>query len=202
VPKSGETLKLGAEYARVADPASPGKAKPMRMRAAVMRLWHILHTPEGRKLVRYSMVSATSALFALTVLTLVYGVLRLWTEVPSAFFSNVVAGFVNYFLNRKWTWGKSGRSHLWREVAPFWVMTITGIVLALLTASLARRFSNAHHLSHLTRTLVIDGANTSAFGIIWVVKFMILNRIFQPFPVDKVEVDTEPGPQGPTEQIV
>jgi putative flippase GtrA len=168
----------------------------MRVRKAIVRMWSFCHTPEGRKLVRYGLVSAVSALFAFTVLTFVYGVLQLWTEVPSVVFSNIVATFFNYYLNRRWVWRKSGRSNLLREVVPFWIMSISGMVLALLTASLARQFSDAHHLGHLMRTVVVVGANTCAFGIIWGVKFLILNRIFRPLPVTKA-VDGESEPQEP-----
>jgi putative flippase GtrA len=171
----------------------------MGVRGKAARLWHFCHTPEGKKLVRYGAVSIVSALVAFTTLTLVYGVLRLWTEVPSAFFSNIVAGFVNYFLNRKWVWGKSGRSSLRREVLPFWIMSISGIVLALFTASWARNFSNAHQLEHWERTIVILGANSLAFGIVWVVKFLVLNRIFQPNQVSKKDVDADSGSQDDTE---
>jgi putative flippase GtrA len=135
-------------------------------------------------------VSIVSALFAFTLLVLVYGVLQLWTEVPSAFFCNIVAGFFNYYLNRRWVWGKSGRSNLWKEVLPFWATAISGMILALFTAYLAREFSDAHHLNHLARTVVIVGANFCAFGIIWVVKFLILNRIFQQSPDTKAEMST------------
>ncbi len=165
----------------------------MGIEEAVTRLWRYCHTPEGKKIVRYGMVSAVSVVVAFTLLTVVYGVLQLWSEVPSALFCNVVAGFINYFLNRKWVWGKSGRSSLSKEVIPFWVMTISGTVLALWTTSMAHNFSDAHHLSHLSRTAVVVGANLFAFGIIWVVKFIVLNRIFQPSPATKVEVDIEAG---------
>ena len=155
-----------------------------------MRLWRLYHTPQGKKIVRYGAVSAVSALIAFSLLAFVYGVYPRWSEVPSALFSNIVATFPNYFLNRHWVWGKTGRSHLWREVIPFWVMSITGILLAILTASLARQFSNAHDLTHLARTVVIVGANTAAFGILWVLKFLILNRLFQTLPVPDSEGDT------------
>jgi putative flippase GtrA len=116
----------------------------MQVRPAVVRLWLFCHTPEGRKLVRYGLVSVVSALFAFTVLTVVYGVLQLWTEVPSVVFSNILATFFNYYLNRRWVWGKSGRSNLVKEVIPFWILSISGMVLALFTASLARQFSDTH----------------------------------------------------------
>ncbi|MGA2837613.1 MAG: GtrA family protein [Acidimicrobiales bacterium] len=145
---------------------------------AVRRLWRLAGTPEGLKLVKYTTVSAISALTSVVVLTLVYGVLRLWSEVYSTLFANVVAGVPSYVLNRRWVWGRSGRSHWWREILPFWVMSLTGIGFALYAATLARDFSNAHHLHHLTRTVVVVGANVAAFGIVWLLKFLILNRIF------------------------
>jgi len=148
------------------------------MRASVVRLWRFCQTPEGLKVIRYTAVSAISALTSLVVLTIVYGVLRLWTEVVSVLFSNVVAGIPSYLLNRRWTWGKSGRSHLWREIVPFWVMSLTGIGFALFTAQLAHNFADSHHLQHLARTVLVVGANVAAFGILWVVKFMVLNRLF------------------------
>ena len=177
-----------------AGPHPKNAANLVTMRAVITRLWLLSHTPGGRKLVRYGLVSAVSALIAYTTLIMVYGVLQLWTEVPSVLFSNIVATVPNYLLNRRWVWGKSGRSHLWREVVPFWVMSITGMVLALLTASLAREFSNSHDLSHLVRTIVIVGANTAAFGILWVLKFMILNRLFRSLPVTESETEGELSP--------
>ena len=94
------------------------------MRSTVVRLWRFCQTPEGLKVVRYTLVSAISALTSLIILTVVYGVLRLWTEVISTLFANVMAGIPSYILNRRWVWGKSGRSHIWREILPFWVMSL------------------------------------------------------------------------------
>jgi putative flippase GtrA len=148
------------------------------MRKALEQLWSFLRTPEGAKLVRYTAVSAISALTSIVILTIVYGVLRLWTEVWSVLFSNVMAGIPSYFLNRQWVWGKSGRSHLWREVLPFWVTSLTGIGFALVAASLARSYAQSHDLHHLARTVLVVGANVAAFGIVWLLKFLILNRVF------------------------
>jgi len=136
------------------------------------------------------MVSAISALVSLVVLTIVYGVLRLWTEVLSTLFANVVAGVPSYLLNRQWVWGKTGRSHIWREILPFWVMSLTGIGFALYTASLAHDFADSHHLHHLARTALVVGANVSAFGILWLLKFLILNRLFAQIADAEVGAET------------
>ena len=111
------------------------------MTQALARAWRFSRTPEGLKLIRYTAVSVISALTSLVVLTIVYGVLRLWSEVFSTLFANVVAGVPSYILNRRWVWGKSGRSHWWREILPFWVMSLTGIGFALLTATSAPQIS-------------------------------------------------------------
>jgi len=145
---------------------------------AVRKLWRLAGTPEGLKVIKYTAVSAISAMTSLVVLTIVYGVLQLWAPVPSTLFANVVAGVPSYILNRRWVWGKSGRSHWWRELLPFWVMSITGIGFALVTANLAKNFAATHHLHHLARTVLVVGANIAAFGILWFLKFLILNRLF------------------------
>jgi putative flippase GtrA len=148
------------------------------MKSALAGLWRFCRSPEGVKILRYTLVSVISALTSLIILTIVFGVLRLWSEVYSTLFANVLAGIPSYILNRRWVWGKSGRSHIWREIVPFWVMSITGIGFALYTASLAHNFADTHHLHHLARTVLVVGANIGAFGILWLLKFLILNRLF------------------------
>jgi len=165
------------------------------MRAAIVRLWRFARTPEGLKLIKYTTVSAISALTSLFILTIVYGVLRLWSEVFSTLFSNVMAGFPSYFLNRRWVWRKVGRSHIWREIVPFWVMSLTGIGFALFTASWAHDFANAHDLHHLARTVLVVGANVGAFGLLWVLKFLILNRLFAQI------ADAELGPDPESAEV-
>ena len=138
-------------------------------------LW--LNTAEGKKIFRYSMVSVISTGVSFTVLFLVYGVGRLWTEVPSTVFANVVATFPSYWLNRSWAWGKSGRSHLVKEVIPFWALAALGITFSIVGASVARHLGINH--SHLVRTVLVLFANLASFGIFWVAKLALFNRLFQ-----------------------
>jgi putative flippase GtrA len=137
-------------------------------------LW--LNTKEGKKIFRYSMVSVISTAVSFTVLFLVYGVSRLWTEVPSTVFANVVATFPSYWLNRSWAWGKSGRSHLMKEVVPFWAMSAVGIAFSIVGATVARHLGTDH--SHLVKTVLVLLANLVSFGIFWVAKLMLFNRLF------------------------
>jgi putative flippase GtrA len=160
------------------------------MRQRVIRLWQFARTPQGLKMIKFTMVSVISAVTSLVVLTFVYGVLRLWSEVPSTLFANLTAGVPSYILNRRWVWGKTGKSHMLKEILPFAVISVTGIGFALFTASQAHQFADSHHLHHLVRTVLIVGTNVASFGILWVFKFLILNRLFAQIPdVDEVAAE-------------
>jgi putative flippase GtrA len=138
-----------------------------------------LHTHEGRKIFRYTMVSVISTAVSTIVIVLVYGVAKLWTEVPSTIFGNVVATFPSYWLNRKWAWGKHGRSHFMKEVLPFWVMAALGIAFSIIGASLARHVGQHYKLHHIDLTVLVLVANVVSFAVFWVVKLLVFNRLFK-----------------------
>lgn len=143
------------------------------------RLWEWLHTREGQKIFRYTMTSVITTGVSLLVLGLVFGVFRLWTEVPSTIFANVVAAFPSYWLNRKWAWGKGGRSHLVKEVLPFWVMSAASIAFSTVGAQTARYVGHTLHTHHFVQTILVLAANVVSFGIFWVLKLMVFNRTFR-----------------------
>jgi len=149
------------------------------MFALTRRVWEWLHTHEGKKVFRYSMVSIISTGVSALVLVIVYGVIHVWTEVPSAIFSNAVATIPSYWLNRSWAWGKSGRSRLMREVVPFWVMASASIAFSILGASVARHIGITHHLHHLEQTVLVVLVNILSFGVFWVLKLILFNRLFR-----------------------
>lgn len=140
----------------------------------------LVSRPHHRKLLRFALVSIISVSVSLVLLTLVFGYLHLWSEVPSSLFANVLAGIPAYFLTRQWVWQRSGRSHLWSEVVPFWVISLASIVLALAFASLAHNTAVSHDLSHVQRTILVIAANLFVFGFLWVLRFLLFNHIFSP----------------------
>ncbi len=153
----------------------------------VEHVWQKRHTPEARQLIRYTMVSVVSTIVSFGVLALVFGVFHLWGEIGSTVFANVVATVPSYYLNRMWVWGKGGRSHLTREIIPFWVMSAIGIVVSIGGAAVARHIGQAHHLSHFDQTLVVLAANMVSFGLFWVLKYMLYNRLFHVHPVEELD---------------
>lgn len=154
------------------------------MRGLVERVVEVYRTPTGRRMIRFTMVSVITTVITFTILTIVYGVLRLWTEVPSALFANMCGIVPSYNLNRRWTWGRSGRSHLTREVLPFWTASVTGLIFSVLASEEARRFGISHHLDHIHRTVLVLAANVGAFAVLWVLKFLFFNRLFHITPAE------------------
>lgn len=154
-------------------------ATMLRMRYGLAWLWAFYRSPQGKKLYRYVMGSVITTIVSFAVLTLVYGVFRWWGAVASTVFANVVATVPAYWLNRTWTWGKGGRSDLWREVMPFWVLSIAGIAISMGTADLAAAFGRAHDLHHLVELVVVDGANLAAYGVLFVGKYLVFDRLFR-----------------------
>jgi putative flippase GtrA len=138
-----------------------------------------LHTHEGRKIFRYTMVSVISTGVSTMVIVIVYGLAHVWSEVPSTIFGNAVATFPSYWLNRQWAWGKSGRSHFVKEVLPFWVMAALGIAFSIIGAALAHRIGVHYKLHHLELTVVVLVANILSFAVFWVVKLLVFNRLFK-----------------------
>jgi len=104
--------------------------------------------------------------------------LTLGAGVPAGM-SNVVAvccGIVpSYFANRYWVWARRGRSDWVREVAPFWVLSLAG--LALSTIAVAFVATATAGWSTSLRAIVLPLANLSVFGALWLVQFVVLDRV-------------------------
>lgn len=149
------------------------------MSELVTAVWDWLHTREGIKIFRYTMTSVITTLFSLVVLGLVFGVFRVWSEVPSTIFANVMAAFPSYWLNRKWAWGKGGRSHIFKEVLPFWALSLSSIAFSMVGASVARYLGTVWHLHHFEQTVLVLAANVLSFAIFWVLKLLVFNRTFR-----------------------
>jgi putative flippase GtrA len=131
---------------------------------------------KGRKPILYSLVSVVAVVVSQSTLVFCHAVLDL-----SAVWSNIIAvsaGTVpSYTLNRSWVWGKKGKSHLWREVIPFWALSFLGLGLSTLTVAIVERINDS--------TLAISAANLGAFGVLWVGKFLLLHYVL--FAADDTE---------------
>ncbi len=150
----------------------------------VVRIRQMVAHPSSVKLIKYASVSLVSTIVSQITLLLVFGVYHVMSEVPANIVANVLATVPSYVLNRRWVWGKGGRSHFWREVVPFWVLSFVGLAFSSLAVWLAGDFARNHGLSHATTSLLVNAANLLSFGILWVVKFVIYNKLFHIDPIE------------------
>jgi putative flippase GtrA len=97
----------------------------------------------------------------------------------SAGVANIIAvccGIVpSYVANRRWVWKRPGRGSLTREVLPFWVLSLTG--LAVSTIAVARVASLTSTWTSSARAVALPVANLSVFAALWVVQFVLLDRV-------------------------
>lgn len=145
----------------------------MRERVSATIRW--ARSDQGRKMVRYSMVSVVAVIVSQTILAFAYGVLH-WSARPANIAAVSISTIPAYYLNRAWTWGKRGRSHLLREMVPFWGMAFLGLVLSTIAADAAESFAVARWSWRPAQTGVVMAASLAAFGFLWVAKFFILNH--------------------------
>ncbi len=143
--------------------------------------------PSSVKLIKYAGVSVISTIVSQVTLLLVFGVFRLMSEVPANILANGLATLPSNTLNRRWVWGKGGKSHFWREVVPFWVLSFIGLAFSSLAVWLAGDFARNHGLSHAVTSLLVNAANLFSFAILWFVKFVIYNKLFHVDPVEYEE---------------
>jgi putative flippase GtrA len=133
-------------------------------------------TTLATRLARCMGVSVITTLVSVTMLTATtvgFG-LEAWVANVLA---TTVATIPSYHLNRRWTWGKRGESDLWREVAPFWILSFAGLVLSTVAVALSDSWLHGAHLGEPLHTLVIVMAHLSGFGILWIAQFVLLERV-------------------------
>lgn len=142
---------------------------------------------EGRKIIRFTMVSVVSTVTSFAAISILYGLKIIPGILWATLVGNLVASIPAYQLNRRWTWGKRGRSHIRKEIVPFWSMTFLGIGVSQVGALWARHEVYVHHWSHLANTALVSFTNLFSFALFWILKMMVFNRIFR--VDDIVEMD-------------
>jgi putative flippase GtrA len=127
-----------------------------------------------RQLLRYAAVSAISTLTSLTVLGLLVGVSRVGA-VAANLAATAVGTVPSFELNRRWVWSRSGRLSVGREVVPFCALSFTGLLLSTVTVRAASALSARS--GPLLHTAAVELANVGAYGSLWVLQFVLLDRV-------------------------
>ncbi len=134
-------------------------------------------TPGAKKAIRYSLVSAISVgVNQVALFILQFGFH--WTAKSAAIAAAALGGIPSYYLNRRWAWGKTGRSHLMKEVVPFWIIAFAGLVFSTWSADFGESLALDHFASsRFVQALVVNFFALGAFGVLWVGKFIFFNKV-------------------------
>jgi len=121
-------------------------------------------------------VSVITTMISVSILTFGTAVIGL-----AAWLANVVATSVatmpSYHLNRRWTWGRRDASNPVREVLPFWVLSFAGLALSTVAVGVADSWATAAGLAGSVHAATVVAAHLSGFGALWIVQFVLLDRV-------------------------
>jgi putative flippase GtrA len=138
------------------------------------------------KILRYGTISVVSTVISLSGLFIFYrwiGLSPTWSNI----LATCIATVPYYYLNRIWVFKKSGRSHLTREVLPFWTIAFVSLVLSTLAVKFAG--AQVHSISSKNvRGAILVAANLATYGILWIAKFVVFNRYL--FKTDRETTST------------
>lgn len=140
-----------------------------------------LYADHGSKVLRYCGVSVVNVIVGQSILAFCLAVLDL-SGIVSQFWSAMLSAIPAYILSKRWVWKQSGPDSFRSEVLPFWVMSAIGLGFALIVVGLADRATDS--------TPVLMLSSLGAYGIVWVAKYLVLDRLMWKVTHPGVEPET------------
>jgi putative flippase GtrA len=122
----------------------------------------------GALAIKYSMVSVIGVTITQVMLILFIGILDrhpVWSNVTAVSICAVPV----FFLNKRWVWNHDGKVSFKREVLPFWVFTLAGLLLSTGLVAVAHSISDSQ--------LLVVASSIGGFGMLWVAKFLFLDQV-------------------------
>lgn len=127
------------------------------------------------KIIRYCGVSVVNVLVGQGILAFCLLVLDL-SGVLSQFIAASLSAIPAYILSRRWVWKQRGKDSFRTEVLPFWTMAIIGLLFAVASIAIMERFTD--------HPIVIMLTSLGAYGVVWVGKYFVLDKIMWRVPAD------------------
>ncbi|MEM9608101.1 MAG: GtrA family protein [Actinomycetota bacterium] len=134
-------------------------------------------SPGQWRFLRYASVSAITIVITQAVLLGGISILDLSGGVANVL-AVCIGALPNYLLNRAWVWEKTGPHHVWREIVPFWVYAVLGLVVSTIVVSWAdARWGTG---------LAASAANLGTYFVLWIAKFLLLDKLLFGGPTNDV----------------
>ena len=152
-------------------------------------------SPGVKKLVKYTAVSAVAVAVGQVLFILAFGVFH-WRALRANIFAVGLSAIPSYYLNRAWAWGKRGRSHLMKEVVPFWSLAFLGLAISTVAVDWIEPYAESFSDHRAVQTLIVSGTNLAAFGVLWIGKFILFNKVL--FATHAEDLEDAPALDGRT----
>ena len=148
------------------------------MRANNGGIRHLLRSPRVAHLARYAVGSLTASVVSFIVLTSLS-----WRHTVPPAVGTVIAfvagALVNFAVFRFWAWRHTlvrEAGALGRDFLKFSAVALAAFFIALGATTFAGSYADRAGFSSAQRTLLIDAAYFGSFAVMFVLKFVILNR--------------------------
>ena len=126
------------------------------------------------KLLRYFGVSIVA--IAITQTSLWFGLVIIdWPAIGANIVAVSIGAIPAYLLNRSWVWHRTDNHSLRDEIVPFWIYSLVGLAISSVLVGIADRWSSS--------TPIVMLANLGAYGLLWLGKFFLLEKILFKKPV-------------------
>ena len=128
-----------------------------------------MRSRQGRKILKFGAVSAINVMVGQVLLY----VAQVWggmQPVAANAFAVSLGTIPAYILSRYWVWEKRGKNRFMREMLPFWILALAGFAASTGAIWYVDNRWDPH-------PLVINLTSLAAYGVVWVVKFVILDRV-------------------------
>lgn len=149
------------------------------------RQWY--NGPVGQKAIRYTLGSGISFLISQVVFIASYGVFHLFDSRGSSIFATLAGAVPSYFMNRYWAWQKKSKSHLSKEVIPYFVMAAVSLVFSTWSTDFASTHRQIVGNSHLKQVIFVDAAYILSFAILWLAKYTFMDKVLFSRRLSEVE---------------
>ena len=127
------------------------------------------------KISTYTAGSVVAAGCSEAALVVCYAVLHLSPAV-SAVLAWLCGAVPNYWLNRRWTWRRTDRPDLRREVLPYAVIVLGTLALAaVVTRAVDAALSDS---PAATRTTLVAAAFLGVYVVMFLLRYLLLDRLF------------------------
>jgi putative flippase GtrA len=160
----------------VAQPVQRGTAAAWRavLRVLPEPISRRLQTEAGNRFSRFVPVAIAAVISSQVTLAVLYSLGM--TAGKAALCASIVGAGVSYVLSR-WAWERKGRPDLLRETVPFWLVSFAVWGILSLTSHYAGAWARHHHLHHLDRVAVVNGAYLAMNCVTFVSRFLIFHYV-------------------------